>query len=50
VKVDIVFINPIYQPAGQARATPGQKQYITFERVIAIQSKTGVNLTNSTQT
>jgi type IV pilus assembly protein PilW len=50
VKVDIVFVNPIYQPAGQARATPGQKQYITFERVIAIQSKTGVNLTNSTQT
>lgn len=50
VKIDIVFVNPIYQPASQSHPTPGQKQYITFERVIAIQSKTGVNVTNSTQT
>jgi type IV pilus assembly protein PilW len=50
VKVDIVFVNPIYKPPGQALPTPGQKQYVTFERVITILSKTGVNVTNSTQT
>jgi len=50
IKVDIVFVNPIYQPPGQPNPTPGQKQYITFERVIVIQSKTGVNVTNSTHT
>jgi type IV pilus assembly protein PilW len=50
VKVDILFINPLYQPAGQAQPTPGQNQYITFERVITILSKTGVNVTSSTTT
>jgi type IV pilus assembly protein PilW len=50
VKVDIVFINPLYQPPGQPLPTPGQLQYISFERVIGILSKTGVNVTNSTQT
>lgn len=49
VKVDIVFVNPIYQPQGQALPTPGQNPYITFERVISILSKTGVNVVNSTQ-
>jgi type IV pilus assembly protein PilW len=50
VKVDLVFINPLYQPSGQPIPTPGQQQYITFEKVVAIQSKAGVNVTNSTQT
>ena len=50
VKVDIVFVNPLYKPPGQALPTPGQNQYVTFERVITILSKTGVNVTNSTQT
>jgi type IV pilus assembly protein PilW len=52
VKVDIVFINPLYKPANQANSTAGQtnSQYITFERVISIQSRSGVNITSSTQT
>jgi type IV pilus assembly protein PilW len=50
VKVDITFINPLYQPAGQPAPTPGQLQYITFERVINVQSKGGVNVTTVTQT
>jgi hypothetical protein len=47
VKVDIVFVNPLYQPAGQAQPTPGQKQYVTFERVIGILGKSGVNATKT---
>lgn len=50
VKVDIVFTNPLYKPPGQANPTPGQQPYVTFERVIGILSKTGVNITSSTQT
>ncbi len=48
VKVDIVFVNPLYQPAGQPQPTPGQPQYVTFERVIGIQSETGVNVSTVT--
>ena len=48
VKVDIVFVNPLYQPPGQPLPTPGQHQYITFERVISIYSKAGVNMTTVT--
>jgi type IV pilus assembly protein PilW len=50
VKVDLVFINPLYKPPGQPQPTPGQNQYITFERVIGLLNKAGVNVTNSTQT
>jgi type IV pilus assembly protein PilW len=50
VKVDLVFVNPLYKPAGQPQPTPGQLQYITFERVIGLLNKAGVNLTSSTQT
>jgi type IV pilus assembly protein PilW len=50
VKVDITFNNPLYQPAGQPNPTPGQPQYITFERVISVLSKTGVNVTTVSQT
>jgi type IV pilus assembly protein PilW len=49
VKVDMVFVNPLYQPAGQPKPSPGQSPYITFERVISILSKTGVNVTHSNQ-
>jgi type IV pilus assembly protein PilW len=48
VKVDMVFINPLYQPAGQAQPTPGQKPYVTFERVIGLLGKTGVNVSTVT--
>jgi type IV pilus assembly protein PilW len=50
VKVDITFLNPLYQPAGQPQPTPGQPQYITFERVISVLSKTGVNVTTISTT
>lgn len=50
VKVDITFINPLYQPAGQVNPTPGQQPYVTFERVISVLSKAGVNVTTVTQT
>jgi type IV pilus assembly protein PilW len=50
VKVDITFINPLYQPPGQANPTPGQQPYVTFERVIGVRSKGGVNVTTVTQT
>jgi len=49
VKVDLVFLNPLYQPAGQPNPTPGQPQYITFERVIGVLSKSGVNVSTTTQ-
>jgi type IV pilus assembly protein PilW len=50
VKVDLVFLNPLYLPPGTPtnRPTPGQQPYITFERVISILTKTGVNITSST--
>ena len=50
VKVDLVFINPLYKPPGQPLPTPGQLQYVTFERVIGLLNKTGVNVTTTTQT
>ena len=50
VKVDITFVNPLYQPPGQVNPTPGQQPYITFERVIGVRSKGGVNVTTVTQT
>jgi len=50
VRVDITFINPLYQPAGQVKPTPGQQPYVTFERVIGVRSKGGVNVTTVTQT
>ena len=49
VKVDIVFVNPLYQPPGQPHPTPGQLPYVTFERVISVLNKTGVNVTSVTQ-
>ena len=50
VKVDLVFINPLYKPPGQPLPTPGQLQYVTFERVIGLLNKTGVNVTTTTTT
>lgn len=50
VKVDIVFVNPLYQPANQPNPSPGQQPYVTFERVISVLNKTGVNVSTVTQT
>jgi hypothetical protein len=50
VRVDITFTNPLYKPPGQALPTPGQNPYVTFERVIGVRSKGGVNVTTVTQT
>ena len=50
VKVDIVFLNPLYQPPNQPNPTPGQPQYVVFERVITVQSKSGVNVSIVSQT
>jgi type IV pilus assembly protein PilW len=50
VRVDITFTNPLYKPPGQANPTPGQNPYVTFERVIGVRSKGGVNVTTVTQT
>jgi type IV pilus assembly protein PilW len=50
VRVDITFINPLYQPPGQPNPTPGQQPYVTFERVIGVRSKGGVDVTTVTQT
>jgi type IV pilus assembly protein PilW len=43
VKVQLTFVNPLYQPAGQPNPTPGQPQTLTFERVIAVLSKAGID-------
>jgi type IV pilus assembly protein PilW len=50
VKVALIFTNPLYQPAGQPNPTPGQPAYVTFERVIGVLNRAGVNTTNITQT
>jgi hypothetical protein len=50
VRVTLTFLNPMYQPAGQPLPTPGQPQYVTFQRVISVMSNAGVNSTNVTTT
>jgi hypothetical protein len=49
IKVDMVLLNPLYQPNNQAQPTPGQQQFVTFERVISLLNNTGVDVTNVTQ-
>jgi type IV pilus assembly protein PilW len=46
VKVVLTFVNPLYQPAGQPKPTPGQVQTVQFARVIGIQAKAGPNMTS----
>ena len=50
VKIALIFNNPLYQPAGQPNPTPGQQPYVTFERVIGVLNRAGVNTTTVTQT
>jgi type IV pilus assembly protein PilW len=48
VLVTLIFNNPLYQPAGQPTPTQGQPQTVTFQRVIDIMSKVGVDVVNDT--
>ena len=45
IQVTLTFVNPLYQPPGQPSPTPGQSQYVTFQRVISIMTNSGVNST-----
>jgi type IV pilus assembly protein PilW len=41
VWITLTFVNPLWQPPGQANPTPGQSQYVIFQRVIGIMGKSG---------
>lgn len=47
VKVTLTFTNPLYQPPGQPNPTPGQATTIAFERVIAVRSMSGIDITTT---
>ena len=42
--ITLTFVNPLYQPPGQALPTPGQPSTITFQRVIGIMGKSGTDV------
>ena len=44
VKVTLKFNNPLYQLPGQPHPDVNQPQYLTFERVIAVRSKSGIDI------
>jgi type IV pilus assembly protein PilW len=48
VKVTITFTNPLRQPVAAIAPDTSQPEFITFTRVIAIMSKSGVNVVNFT--
>jgi len=48
VKVQVTFINPLYQPFPNVPPTPGQPQTITFTRVIGVMSRIGVDVSSFT--
>jgi type IV pilus assembly protein PilW len=48
VKVTLTFNNPLYQLPGQPHPDVNQPQYLTFERVIAVRSKSGIDIINVT--
>ena len=49
VKVTLTFTNPLYQPPGQSKPTPGQlSPTITFERVIAVRGASGMDVVTVT--
>ena len=49
VKVTLTFTNPLYQPPGQPKPTPGQlSPTITFERVIAVRGASGMDVVTVT--
>ena len=48
VKVQLTFVNPLYQPIPNQPPTPGQQPTVTFTRVIGLMSRLGVNVANFT--
>jgi type IV pilus assembly protein PilW len=48
VKVQVTFINPLYQPAPNVPPTPGQLPTVTFTRVIGVMSRIGVDVSSFT--
>lgn len=48
VKVQVTFVNPLYQPFSNQPPTPGQKPTVTFTRVIGVMSRVGVDVSNFT--
>ena len=48
VKVTLKFNNPLYQLPGQPKPDPNQPQYLTFERVVAVRSKSGIDIVTVT--
>jgi type IV pilus assembly protein PilW len=48
VKVQVTFVNPLYQPFPTQSPTPGQKPTIVFTRVIGLMSRIGVDVASFT--
>ncbi|MEA3176916.1 MAG: type pilus assembly protein PilW [Gammaproteobacteria bacterium] len=48
VKVQVTFVNPLYQPFKNQPPTPGQKSTVTFTRVIGVMSRVGVDVSTFT--
>jgi hypothetical protein len=48
VKVQVTFINPLYQPFPNQPPTPGQPSTVNFTRVIGVMSRVGVDVSNFT--
>ena len=46
VKVQVTFVNPLYQPIPNRPPAPGQPPTVTFTRVIGLMSRVGVDVIN----
>jgi type IV pilus assembly protein PilW len=48
VKVEVTFVNPLYQPIPNQPPAPGQPPTVTFTRVIGLMSRVGVDVASFT--
>jgi hypothetical protein len=48
VKVQVTFVNPLYQPIPNQPPAPGQQPTVTFTRVIGVMSRVGVDVASFT--
>lgn len=48
VKVQLTFVNPLYQPIPNLPPDPGQNPTVTFTRVIGVMSRVGVDVASFT--